>query len=314
MKVLVVNHHLTEHCGVYSMGKRIGDILTSYNPEKYSYAEANSADEMRDLMRRGWNVIIYNFHPSTMGWLPNRVDRSTGAKHLGLIHEVTQGVVNGPPEPWLDGWIVTDPSIALAASSQRWFRTVRPLPSPVLSRSPVAKASTKIGSFGFAFPNKGFERLTKAVFQEFEEVELRLHVTKAFFSGSGPLTNPEEIFSKCRQHVRSTKQLLTCTQHFMSDEELINWLAENDLNCLFYDPNQGRGLASTVDFCVSSGAPLLTTRSEQFRHINTLLPTFPDCSLKDAGRSCDVGGLQSAWDRSKYALEMDDVVARAVSL
>lgn len=315
VKVLIVNHHLTEHCGVHSMGKRIGQILVNDDPQRYTYAEANAPDEMRGLMGQAWNAIIYNYHPSTMGWLPGWIADGAGARpeiatrHLGLIHEVTQETVDAEPAAWLDGWIVSDPSLDLRGRDPRWFQTVRPLPSPILTASvPRSGDAPRIGSFGFAFPNKGFELLTKVVFDELDEVELRLHVTQAYFSGWGPMTTPEEIFARCRQYPRKPGQELTCTQHFMSDEDLVNWLAQNDLNCLFYDPNPGRGIASTGDFCVSSGAPLLATRSEQFRHVNNILPPFPDCSPRNAIRACATTELQSAWSHQRYARDYDRIL------
>jgi len=273
MKVLIVNHNHSEVCGVHAHGKRMFEILHSFNPEIFSYLEANSKEEAQAYISSS-DIVIFNYYPGLMPWV-HSLEKS--GKFIGLLHEITQESVNGVADPFFDLWLVANNALDLTGKDSRWVKTIRPL-LPFGSYTPPSIPT--IGSFGFAFHNKGFPRLVEAVCSEFEEAIINLHITQAYFNDGAETLNA--VINNCRSKVTKPGTQLNITTHRMSDSECVNWLGTNSINCLFYDHNTNRGLSSAVDYCISSSAPLLLTPSEQFKHVNSLLPCYPSMSIKDA--------------------------------
>jgi hypothetical protein len=92
-----------------------------------------------------------------------------------------------------------------------------------------------IGSFGFGFSDKGFERLVSLVQQEFERAKIVLHL---------PFNNVVEQqgqFAKataenCRKIISKTGIELVINHEFLSKKQLLNFLASNTINAFLYDP------------------------------------------------------------------------------
>ncbi|MEJ7829574.1 MAG: hypothetical protein WKF91_15295, partial [Segetibacter sp.] len=92
-KILYVNHK-KQQCGVYEFGQNIGTALSNSVKYKFKYCECDSFKELK-LESRSFkpDVIIYNYHPSTMNWI-NPIGRYKypltyliDAIHIGTIHE-----------------------------------------------------------------------------------------------------------------------------------------------------------------------------------------------------------------------------------
>ncbi len=68
-KIIYVNHK-AQHCGVYEFGKAIGNLLETSAKFQIKYVECDSFAELKkEINFHQPQVIIYNYHPSTMGWL-----------------------------------------------------------------------------------------------------------------------------------------------------------------------------------------------------------------------------------------------------
>ena len=58
------------------------------------------------------------------------------------------------------------------------------------------------------------------------------------------------------------------------DQTIINMLAQNTINCYFYDYQDGAGLSSSVDYALAARRPIAVTRSHQMRHLWNLTPSI----------------------------------------
>ncbi len=314
--VLVVNHNRTDRCGVYQMGKAIVDILQGSEEYRFVGVRCDTWEAFVDWYERlEPRVCLYNYYPGTMDWVPdctNAVDPR--CEHVGLAHEVTHADAHAPRPPF-SRWVVTDPSFP---ESEVYFKTVRPVPSYAGTAQPPADGPVVIGSFGYAFPNKGFEHLVGAVVAEFGAgATLRLHLTRPHFDGgvSGRYLAAWERWassSAAGAFGADLPRVELTTDHW-DDATLLDWLASNHLNCLFYDPNPGRGVSSAVDWCVAAGRPLAITESEQFRHITGLLGTWPKWSLRDslelaADGHNPVNLLRIDWSHANFIRDYEGII------
>lgn len=308
MKVLILNHGLSNVCGVHAHGRRMFDILRGSEKHEFVYDEVTSlAQYETSVLAHLPGMSIVNYHPATMPWLTREHPFPT-VRRLGLIHEVTQATVDGPIDPLFDAWVCTDPSLVLRADSG-WYQTVRPIPICHKSyRNP--EEVPVIGSFGFAFGNKGFDRLAAAVNSEFDVAILRMHITKAHFHGGLQDADPFVLYERCRKQITKSGIALEFSNDFRTEEGVISFLRDTTINCLFYDQNPGRGISSAVDYCVAAGRPTLLSVSEQFRHVNGILPSWPQTSITEAIKqgSEAVEGLQVEWGHGRFIRQYEDII------
>ena len=121
--VLFINHE-QQRCGVYQMGARIGTTLRSHGVTEYLETWDLGTAILRMQIQKP-DVVIYNWHPSTLPWAPRVIAQFPGAKHVGLIHEIA------PDAPFVGSDIfpyrmVCDPHFP--ADMVTTFRSVRHVP------------------------------------------------------------------------------------------------------------------------------------------------------------------------------------------
>lgn len=315
MKILIINHGPYIKCGVYRHAERMGDILSKSAKHEFIHVCANSAEDIIALYEEQKpEVILYNYYPSIMPWITAGLIKSIPAKHVGLVHEITQAGIDAPYSMSFDAAVVTNPGVDVEGKP-RWFKTVRPIFDYDVSNINTPNSIT-IGSFGFLFFNKGFDKVVSAVNNEFDDALIKLHLTIAQFSGNIAMDTHLSPYSYALSRLANKPQVrLVVTTYTMTDREVVEFLAGNTLNCLFYDPNPGRGASSAVDYMVSAGRPILLTRSEQFSHVNELLPVWPDTSLHKAIEKGNdkVLQLKEEWSHPNFIKQYEDIVEKVVS-
>jgi len=148
---------------------------------------------------------------------------------------------------------------------------------------PPKNGPTRIGSFGFAAPDKGFDELVRAAQKEFDECLIRLHIP------DGDFADPEaggarEICEQCQSLIYKPGVSLEVSHDFLSREQLIEFLASNHINALFYNPDRGLGgISGAPDLAIVSGRPLALRRGKMFRHFAAADPSIfiDDLSLSE---------------------------------
>lgn len=290
MKTILFFNHKQKQCGVYQYGYRTGSILTKSTKFNFVYCEVESEAEYLSLMHTHNPVaVFYNYHPSTMSWFGNDcIVRFNKAIHFGLHHEGSE-----PGIRFNGGCIVLDSTFK---DTHDHFAVPRPLIEGVevtykQNDIPV------ISSFGFGFGNKGFGRLVKMVNDQFDEAIIRLHIPFAYY-GDRNGDSVRSIYPGCQNEVKKPGIKLVITNDFMTDAELLNWLAASNLNAFLYDEMPGRGLSSVIDYALSVNVPLAITKTHMFRHIVNTSPSIcvEDRSLKDIIQS-GAGALQQYRER-----------------
>lgn len=269
-KVLIVSRK-AERCGIAQYGKRVSNILKKSTVHTYVHEYIESGfDLLMYFDEHQPDVVIYNYYAPLFPWLIDDFlhahNLRARAKHGVLYHEL-----------WLDfkpDFIITNDSTAEDDLSNRfelYFSTPRPLFEDLDFLTQEEKTSNipVIGTFGFGFKDKNYDKLATMVCTQFEEAILRLHVPFAEFGDNdGGLS--QSAYAECSSIIatHNPKIKLEYNNTFLSDEELLKFLHSNDINVFLYSYYGNRGLSSTIDYVLSVRKPIAISDSEQFRHIN----------------------------------------------
>lgn len=338
LPVILFVTHPPKQCGVYEFGKAVFAAIARSTRYRFIKAECASLEELQEKVRQHQPaVIIYNYHPSVLPWLCTRISKGLYRNHIagisaiqvGIIHEVTQSIadtatgygnrfITGASPKKLnslfDFYIAADPTLLL--KNPLVFKTGRLIPA--YSRETAAPASVTIGSFGFATPNKGFEKLVDLVQAEFDEAVIRINMPSADF-GDPEGANARQIAEQCRQRVSKPGIRLEITHDFMQEEALLNFLAGNSMNVFLYEDKQGRGISSAVDNALAVKRPIAVSRCPMFRHILSARPSVcvEDLSLKTILQNGFAGldKLSHDWNAENLCWEYErilDAVLRRV--
>jgi hypothetical protein len=268
MKVLLVNHS-QQRCGVYQYGKRMADILLTDNRYISKYIEADDQETFfKNVSEFNPDVIVYNWHNATLSWFTPKISYQVKAKQLILHHED-----NIPYHLNSNAIIMTDMSENKVARIYGLQRPLFDFPLPEIKNNEILT----VGSFGFGFENKGFEKICVKVCEEYDEAIINLHITAAFFGDRlGVMT--QKISDQCKNSITKPNIQLNITNHFIPDKDLIDFLGNNDVNLFLYAYEDNRGLSSAIDYAAASGKPFGVSNSSMFRHV---LEKFPELNANE---------------------------------
>jgi hypothetical protein len=271
-------------CGIGLMGDVTGRTLLQH-PE--FHFELVYADDIQTVHRKiaefQPEVIVYNYAPGTTPWMDNPALRSPfpHIKHVRIMHDMHQHLANHYDPRHHAGWqyiIADDPTVV---GNDRVFSTNRLLPgTPTVEYTEPEKPI--IGFQGFGPPHKGIPRIAYKVLEEFEEATIRLHIPYGYYgdpSGNDARRRVDEVV----QIVKSNPKINVIASHeLLNTQEIINLLAQNTINCYFYDYLDGCGLASSPDYALAAKRPIAVTRSHQMRNFWDLNPSvlIENSSLK----------------------------------
>ena len=316
--VLYVNHH-SKQCGVYEFGKDIANVLVTSGNNLYNYCECNSFEELEIQYNRFHpNVIIYNYHPTTMPWIRTTihdmpVTYKLKAIHIGTIHEVFQEEADNAGSELFDFHIAPDPT--LVSHNPTVFKTGRLLPQKpvrINRREPLPI----IGSFGFATAGKGFDKIVTMVQEQFDEAVIRLNISYATF-GDAAGENARKIADECRSLLYKKSIELIIDHTYLGKQQLLHFLEGNSINVFLYDDMPNRGISSATDWALASGRPLAVSKSRLFRNLLDCKPSIcvNDNSIKAIleNGTAPVEHLWQAWSSESIISQYDDIVRKAIA-
>ena len=269
-RILIVNHK-ERHCGIHQYGEDIYSALKKSKKYDFQYVECSNEQEFRRTFFRSPipKAVIYNYYPATMPWLTWDITRDyaintqSQVKHLGIMHEVTQEDADQANQSLFDYWLCPDPTLH---PNEVCLKTKRLIPKYVNSL-PLPEIPT-IGSFGFGFADKGFERIVTTVQEEFDEAIIK------FLMPANPLVgikysahNPMDTAKRCRKILKKTGIKLDISHQFLDKKGVLDFLAGNTINCFFYDVRKNKGISSVVDYALAAQRTIALTRCGMFRHM-----------------------------------------------
>ncbi|MCC6508830.1 MAG: hypothetical protein IT423_06970, partial [Pirellulaceae bacterium] len=304
--VLFVNNS-PRRCGVYEFGKTIWNAISSSKQLAYCYREFSDQTNAEDFLACVKSIqpssIVFNWHPVTMPWLNDDV---LYAIHRHAPHTRLASVVHDVPAPfeWIDANIYCDPTHVAGERDFVLGRCISDRATPDFDPGVV------IGSFGFGLGGKGFQRVIKQANEEFEQATVRLHVPYSDYCDTDGSV-ARQLIAECVALAKPGINVVT-SSNYLSQEELLTWLAGNAINCFFYDDQRGPGISSVIDLALTARRPLAITPSTMFRHVVSTIPSIVigQSSLRNIMRQglTPLEPYYEAWNASKFAEGFDQAV------
>lgn len=269
--VLFVTHK-DQACGVYQYGYNTIRTLERSTKYNFIHAQCTHVGELLEFISQYSPIaVIYNYHVSPLGWINGCTNSLSGIKQLLIQHEPDQSL----------------PSNINAVISQNPIETEGPGKFKVSRILHEYSGEIKfndvltIGTFGFGFGGKGYDRLVSRVCDEFDEAHIRMHIPFAHF-GDQSGVYAQDWAARARSQVRKPGIQLFIDHEWFTTQQLLDFLAANDLNFFMYD-DMARGISSVLDFALSVKRPLAITGSTMFKHLWSQAPELliEHNSLKD---------------------------------
>ena len=257
INVLFLNHHKSQ-CGVYDYGARLYDIWKKSKNIIFFYMEVESLEEYRKINFPSYNIILYNFHACTMPWLSHNSISSHNI-NIGILHECYPtffhkciDTKSDIPRPLYD--IIP---IELHTSDEKIKSFIS---------YGTDKNSPIIGSFGFGFTNKGFDKIVSYVNNQFSEAIIKIIMPYATYGDiSGQTAN--HVAKLCNNITIKPEIQILIIHDYLDNNDLLYFLNSNTINVFLYDRMEGRGISSTIDYALSVNTPIGISDSFMFRHI-----------------------------------------------
>lgn len=238
MKILFITRK-SERCGVADYGKRLFDIIQPH-------LDITKCETEGTIDYTGYDLALINYHYATLPFLTGKLP----IRSIALFHEAFQNF-----------------------EADRWVN-VSELPRPLLKMKPIDLREGlpcyfglyRIGSFGFGFPDKNFPGIAKMVRREFDQAVIRLNIPFAEFGDHDGALARSEV-AKCVEILKGSNIELQVSHDFKPANEMVEWLAENDINIFNHTPSCGRGISSSIDYALSANRPIGISSSEMYKHM-----------------------------------------------
>ncbi|MBQ69337.1 hypothetical protein CL689_04690 [Candidatus Saccharibacteria bacterium] len=267
--------HVGERCGVYQYGRRLYKALKKTNFINWSFVECENPDSLQKAISELQpSILVFNYHPSTLGWVTRKTFDGTNTCNFAIVHEVNSGVADAVEYSIFDFCLCPDPT--LSNTHSRILSIPRFIPKfKETIREPEVFT---VGSFGFATPGKGFEKLCSLVDRQFKHAKIKLLIPKHDSEEMVSELERSSIINACQNAVDQQHVLLEILDEFLSESDLLRFLAGNTINAFAYEGDGAeRGLSSCIDYALAARRPIAVSSSAMFRHI---LAECPEVSLE----------------------------------
>lgn len=240
-------------CSVHNTGLNLWRILQTSKTYKFWYLVPENYEHLISVVRQFSSRIILNNHmPVTLPWLTQDVIRRIAQQGIYQFAFLSHGMGHSG----FDAYMIPDTS--LSRNGDIW-PIGRPLPSVYSGPKTVNKVPT-IGSAGFLLPHKQFPVMVSRIIKEFKKAHIRLLIARADLA---PYQLPD--IAECKRLVSEAGKNITLTidTDYLPPDQLVNWLAANDLNVYIYSGGSGAPApAMAPDPALSARRPIAVTKAE----------------------------------------------------
>jgi hypothetical protein len=304
-KVLITNHK-DEECGVYQYGKRFASVLIDSVSDDYEYfylEVSNKNEFIENINKILPDIVIHNYLDITMPWFDSE------CFYLLKNRNVPQGLIvhNIGYSNAFDFFLHQHPFYPENGINH-------PIPRPLFKYESSERQSRdipKINTFGFAFSIKKYESIVQLVNDSFEEAEINMHLTiSKFFPNHGEL---EKIKNDCFSKITKSGIKLNISSDFKSNNEILDFLDDADLNIFLYQNyNNYNGISSVIDYALSVKRPIAICKSNMFAHLHNINPSIciEDLELKEIIKNGvqPIEHLYLLWGQEKFTESIEKII------
>lgn len=314
-RLLIVNHALSRVCGIHDLGLRIHRCLSASDKLDVDYAAcANAIEFWSAASGGGYDAVIVNHRDDLTPWAATPLP----IPKIAVLHQYEEATADARASALTDrfDWVIAlDPT--LKPQHPRLIAVGRPIPdwvNPMFWGFPSHASPPGIGSFGFAFPHKGFADVAEEMADQCGDATYMLHMPEAYFNGAqGAPIFTDGIVKDCTERLKAGQHLRVSTDH-RPDRGVIAMLAGNEVNCLFYAPGQpDAGQSSALDYLIAARRPMLLSEASMFRSAWNA-PRWPATRLGDVlanyGHYQDAADRLYAWHHGRLAADIEALMER----
>jgi len=302
-------------CSIHESGNMVYNAIKNIPWIKWDYE--NLTEKILNTaqsVHQRYNFVLFNYHPFTANWLNLDSVKEIQCLKINMVLEtLPHDIYALCPKGVFDVHLAIDPTIndepnVIYGMPRPIVNVIPDMPEPYTKSSRI-----RIGTFGFATPGKGFERVVDAVNREFDEAEIRINIPAADFADSA--TKALHKMNYAQYLVENMKMIakpgieIIATDVFMSQNELVKWCRNNDINIFLYERAQP-GLSATTDQAIASGRPLLVSDNSTFRHIHQFLKPYPFWNIKQSliQSVSPVKEMQNAWSKNQFKMKFEKIL------
>jgi len=264
-KTILFINHKEPRCGIYQAGLGISKILKKSDKYKLEYVEVENLDQFENYFNSiNPDAILYNYHPAPMPWVNLDIIKryENLAKSVVIQHE---GFHN-PDNTTFQYYIFANAAMELLPEWNNVFVVGRPLKK--YEGDYPTNSVPVIGSFGFGFLNKRYELIARTVNSEFDTAIINLQIPYAKYGDNDGIAARQSV-ELCQREITKPGIELKVSHTFLSEQDLLKFLASNNINVFLYDDMPGRGSASTIDWALSVKRPIAVSKTYMFKHLVT---------------------------------------------
>lgn len=309
-RILLVNHSARQ-CGIHQYGLNLSRALAKCESYDFRYAECDSEGDLQASVS-GYHPdgILYNHYPSTMPWLTPEITRRHAGLRVGILHETTQEAADAATDELFQAILCPDPT--LVERNPLTYRLSRLIPS-YINTQPLREIPI-IGSFGFGFIDKGYERLVERVQAEFDQAVIFLQMP------FNDIVDPEGAYhakataERCKARIWKPGVKLAIHHEFLPLDGLLEILGSCHLNAFFYDEGKRAGISSVIEHALAVQRPIAITRCGMFRHVLGATPSIciEDRSLREIMEAgvAPLVPFCNAWSEGAFLADTERVLDR----
>jgi len=308
---------------IHQVGLLVYNAIKDSDHYSMDYADVNDLDNDAlhngKIIHRGvelqpYDAYIFNYHWYTVRQHANvrseEFYKLPGLKYAMIMEVFPNNPIVGPLDISVahndfNGYFVMDPT--LVYTNPLFHAFPRPLAKANITPY-VEKEIPVFGTFGLAGTGRNLTNIVQAVNAEFDRAVIRFNFAPGSYFGDVDGVARREVLGECVAAAKPGVEI-QLTEHFFTDQELLEWLGQNTLNLFFYARGTS-GISSAADQAIMSGRPILTSNDIAFRHIHQYIPPYPHTSLRNAIEigEAKIAEMQQAWNFDTYKQKFIEVV------
>jgi hypothetical protein len=273
------NDQTGSYCGVGLQGELTSDILLNGKSDKYIFIREfldDSPSLEYAIIKYSPSIIFYNYHPFTLEWINSSyvLSKYNNIKHVKILHNVDkQDFEEFNPQKFHDFQYIISDNNTMIGDNKHSFIVSRSIPAPPLKLIEDRNDTIpKIGYQGFGFEHKGIDRIAHQIQNEFDEAIFRLHIPFSFYCDRDG-TEARKRIEEVRNIITKPGIKIEVSHNFLSNNEIIEWLHENTINCYFYTISDN-GISSSPDYAIAARRPIAINNSSLYKHLHNLHPSI----------------------------------------
>lgn len=265
-KVLIVTDGKNTGCGFYQTGKTLDNLLCqnklSINYKHHFIKNLKSLEDI--LCENAFDAIVVNGTRNTIPYVNKKKLNNLKIPLIQFGGDISQRLGNDFNRSHFDFWFVDDANYVLYNPYVlKVGKNILPYNFEKNNKKPIYDAA----SFGFALPNKGFNKVLD-VAKELNFSSILFHLPK-----SDAMDPQGSIQSKIiKELINKAKNLnlkIEITTELLSKENLIRHLEKSKNLFFLYEDERGKGeqISGVFEYAMSTHRNIYTSNCSMFRHV-----------------------------------------------